>query len=98
MMAVAAWRVWLRGGWVRQTKVLGLFLLQWALNALWTPLFFGLHRPGLALAEILVLLATILATLRTFWRVDRPAGFLLLPYAAWVAFAAVLNWTIWHMN
>ena len=98
MMAVAAWRVWLCGGWARQKKALGLFLLQWTLNALWSPLFFGLHRPGWALAEILVLLAVILATLRTFWRVDRPAGFLLLPYAAWVAFAAVLNWTIWHMN
>ena len=98
MMAVAAWRVWLQGGWARQKKALGLFLLQWILNALWTPLFFGLHRPGWALAEILVLLATILATLRAFWRVDRPAGVLLLPYAAWVAFATVLNWTIWRMN
>ena len=98
MMAVAAWRVWLCGGWARQKKALGLFLLQWALNALWTPLFFGLHRPGWALAEILVLLTAILATIRVFWRVDRPAGLLLLPYAAWVAFATVLNWTIWRMN
>ena len=98
LMAVAAWRVWRHGGWARQKKALGLFLLQWALNALWTPLFFGLHRPGWALAEILVLLAAILATLRAFWRVDRPAGLLLLPYAAWVVFALVLNWTIWRIN
>lgn len=98
MMAVAAWRVWLQGGWAQQKKALGLFLLQWALNALWTPLFFGLHRPGWALVEILILLAAILATMRTFWRVDRPAGFLLLPYTAWVAFATVLNWTIWRLN
>ena len=75
-----------------------MFVVQWALNALWTPLFFGLHRPGWALAEILVLLAAILATIRAFWRVDRPAGFLLLPYAAWVAFATLLNGTIWWMN
>ena len=61
-------------------------------------LLFGLHRPGWALAEILVLLTAILATIRVFWRVDRPAGLLLLPYAAWVAFATVLNWTIWRMN
>ena len=40
----------------------------------------------------------ILATMRTFWRVDRHAGHLLFPYAAWVAFATVLNWTIWRMN
>ena len=98
MMAVAAWRVWLQGGWARQKKALGLFLLQWALNALWTPLFFGLHRPDWALAEILVLLIAILATLRVFWRVDQLAGPLLLPYAAWVGFATVLNWTIWRMN
>ena len=51
LMAIAAWRVWLQGGWSRQKKALGLFLLQWALNALWTPLFFGLHRPGWALAD-----------------------------------------------
>ena len=98
MMAVAAWRVWLQGGWSQQKTALRLYLLQWAQNALWTPLFFGLHRPGWALAEILVLLAAILATMRAFWHVDRPAGVLLLPYAAWVAFATVLNWTIWMMN
>ena len=98
LMAVAAWRVWRQGGWAKQKVALSLFVVQWALNALWTPLFFGLHRPGWALAEILILLAAILATMRAFWRVDRPAGLLLLPYAAWVAFATVLNWTIWRMN
>lgn len=98
MMAVAAWRVWLRGGWSGQRKALGLFLVQWALNALWTPLFFGLQQPGWALAEILVLLAAIMATLRDFWRIDRPAGLLLLPYAVWVTFASALNGAIWWMN
>ncbi len=98
LMGVAAWRVWRHGGWARQTVALSLFVVQWALNALWTPLFFGLHRPGWALAEILVLLLAILATLRAFWRVDRIAGALLIPYAAWVAFATVLNWAIWQMN
>ena len=97
-MAVAAWRVWRHGGWPRQKAALGLYLLQWSLNALWTPLFFGLHRPDWTLAKILVLLAAILAMMRVFWRVDRPAALLLLPYAAWVAFATVLNWTIWRMN
>ena len=97
-MAVAAWRVWRSGGWARQKAALGLFVVQWTLNALWTPLFFGLHRPDLAPAEILILLIAILATLRAFWRVDRPAGVLLLPYAAWVAFATVLNWRIWRLN
>ena len=45
-MAVAAWLVWREGGWRAQGRALGLFVLQWAVNALWTPLFFGLHRPG----------------------------------------------------
>jgi len=98
MMAVAAWLVWRRGGWPTQRRALNLYLLQWALNALWTPLFFGLHRPGLAFAEIVVLLATILATMLAFWRARRPAGLLLIPYALWVAFAAVLNFTIWQLN
>ena len=98
MMAVAAWRAWRKGGWAKQKAALSLFVVQWALNGLWTPLFFGLHRPGWALAEILVLLAAILTTLRAFWRVDRTAGLLFLPYAAWGAFATVLNWTIWRLN
>lgn len=91
MMAFAAWRVWRQGGWARQKIPLVMFVVPWALNALWTPLFFRLQRPGWALAEILVLLIAILATLRAFWRVDRPAGLLLLPYAAWVVFATLLN-------
>ena len=68
------------------------------LNALWPPLFFGLHRPGLAFAEILVLDLTVLATLIAFWRVKRLAGALLVPYLLWVAFAPVLNGTIWRLN
>lgn len=98
MMAVAAWLVWQRGGWKAQRLPLTLYLVQWALNALWTPLFFGLQRPGLAFAEILVLLAAIIATLIAFWRVSRGAGLLLMPYALWTTFAAVLNFTIWRMN
>jgi len=98
MMAVAAWRVWLLGGWEKQRWPLTLFLIQWALNALWTPLFLGLHLLGWAFAEILVLLACILLTIRAFRPVDRTAAWLLVPYAAWVAFASVLNFTIWRMN
>ena len=98
MMAVAAWRVWLRGGWKEQRVALGLFLAQWALNALWTPLFFGLYLPGWALVEILALFVLILLVIRAFWLADRIAGALLVPYAAWVAFASVLNFTLWRMN
>jgi translocator protein len=98
MMAVAAWLVWQRGGWKAQRQALGLYLLQWALNALWTPLFFGLQRPGLALVEIAALWLTVLATLVAFWHAKRFAGLLLVPYALWVSFAAALNFTIWRLN
>jgi len=97
-MAAAAWFVWREGGWETQRKALALFLAQWLLNALWTPLFFGMHRPGLALAEIIVLWLAIAATLASFWRVSKIAGVLLAPYLAWVSFAAVLNAAIWRLN
>lgn len=98
MMAVAAWLVWQRGGIAAQRRALGLFLTQLALNALWTPLFFGLRQPGLAFAEILLLWLAILATLLAFRRVNRVAAWLLVPYLAWVSFAAVLNGTLWRLN
>ena len=98
LMAVAAWLVWREGGWKTQGRPLGLFLLQWLLDALWTPLFFGMHRPGLAFAEIISLWLAITATLWSFWRVRKLAGLLLVPYLAWVSFAAMLNFAIWRLN
>jgi tryptophan-rich sensory protein len=98
MMAIAAWIVWRVGGWKRQGRALGLFLGQWLLNALWTPLFFGLHLPLLAFVEIVALWVVLLATILAFRRVRMVAAVLLLPYLAWVSFAAVLNFTIWWLN
>lgn len=98
MMAVAAWLVWRQGGFAAQRRPLGWFLTQLALNAAWTPLFFGLHRPDLAFAEILLLAAAIAATIRAFWPVSRAAAWLLAPYLAWAGFAAVLNATLWRLN
>lgn len=98
MMAAAAWLVWREGGWKTQRRALGFFLAQWLLNALWTPLFFGLHQPGFAFAEILALWLLLAMTVTLFWRVKKVAGALLLPYLVWVAFAAVLNFSIWRLN
>lgn len=98
LMAVSAWRIWLQGGWSRQAGVLRLYLAQWALNAAWTPLFFGLRQPGLACAEIAALFCLLFWTVRRFWTVDRAAALLLGPYLAWVGFAGVLNWAIWRLN
>jgi tryptophan-rich sensory protein len=98
MMAVAAWMVWRRGGWGKQRTPLLVFLAQLMLNALWTPLFFGLQRPGLAFAEILLLWLAIVVTIVVFNPVSRPAMLLLVPYLAWVSFAAALNFTLWRLN
>ena len=98
MMAVADWLVWKRGGFATQRTALTRFLVQLALNAAWSPLFFGLQWPGVAFAEILLLWLAILATLVSFWRVSPVASWLLAPYLAWVSFAAVLNFTLWRMN
>ena len=98
MMAVAAWLVWRRGGFRAQRRPLSLFLLQLALNAAWTPLFFGLHWPGLAFAEIVLLCLAAGATLLAFRPISRVASWLLAPYLAWVTFAAVLNFRLWRLN
>ena len=95
MMAVAAWIVWKRDGW---RKPLWLYFVQLVLNAAWTPLFFGMHEIGWAFAEIVLLWFAILITLRAFHGVSKPAAWLLLPYLAWVSFAAFLNFTLWRMN
>ena len=98
MMAVAAWRVWCREKHAGRPAALTLFAVQLGLNLGWSLLFFGLHAPGLALLEIVVLWLAIAATMRAFLRIDAVAGYLLAPYLAWVAFAAVLNLRIWQLN
>jgi tryptophan-rich sensory protein len=95
MMPVAAWLVWKRDGW---RHPLWLYLGQLALNAAWTPTFFGAHQIGWALAVIIALWIAILLTLLAFLRVSKTAGWLLAPYLAWVTFASILNFTLWRMN
>jgi tryptophan-rich sensory protein len=98
LMGIAAWLVWREGGWRRQRGALGLFVLQLAVNALWSWLFFGWHRGALAFADIVLLWLLIVATVIGFWRVRPLAGALLLPYLAWVGFATALNYAVWHLN
>jgi tryptophan-rich sensory protein len=98
MMAVAASLVWNR----RELKIarmgIALFALQLVLNGLWTWIFFGLQSPGLAFADIVLLWLAIAATIAAFWSVNPLAGALLVPYLAWVTFAALLNFVIWQTN
>ena len=94
LMAAAAWLVWRDFEFNLVFFALLLFLIQLLLNAAWTWTFFGLHKIGIALADIAVLWVFILATLTLFWRFIPLAGILLLPYLVWVSFAAILNLTI----
>jgi benzodiazapine receptor len=98
LMAVAAWRVWRAGPESGRRPALALYAVQLLLNLAWSLIFFGLRQPGLALGEVVLLLAAVLATTLVFWRVDRPAGLIMVPYAAWVSFASLLNYEIWRLN
>jgi benzodiazapine receptor len=95
LMAVAAWLVWKRVGFSRP---LAFYFVQLALNAAWTPIFFGAHQLGWALVEIILLWVMISLTLLSFRRVTPTAGWLFVPYLAWVSFATVLNFTLWRLN
>jgi len=98
LMAIAAWLVWKLPSSPLRRSALMIWCLQLALNFLWTFIFFGSHQTGLALLEIALLWLEILATAILFFRLRRPAGWLFVPYLAWVAFAAALNAAIYRMN
>jgi translocator protein len=98
LMGIAAWLVWRVGGFRAAKAALTLFLVQLALNALWSWLFFGWYRGAFAFADILLLWALIVATLIFFWRIRPLAGALLVPYLLWVSFASALNYSVWQLN
>ncbi len=95
MVAVAGWRTWQSEP--RASGMTGWFL-QLALNFIWSPAFFGAHQIGAALIIVTMLLAAILAFIVMRWPRDRTAALLFVPYATWVAFATLLNGSIWILN
>lgn len=104
-MGVASWLVWRAGAdGVRARHAaavrsgLLLYAAQLLANAAWSPIFFGLKRPDLAFLVIVVMWVLIVLTTWRFLRISRMAGLLLVPYAAWVTFAAALNGAIWQLN
>ena len=100
LMAVAAGLVWdkIKEQNEEVKKALAFFLIQLTLNAIWSYLFFGLKNPMLALIEIALLWLMIYETYLKFIKINKTAGYLLIPYLAWVAFAAILNASIWWLN
>lgn len=98
MMAIAAWLVWKESGWTRARHALSLYVIQLALNGLWTWLYFTWRLGAVALFEISVLWLLIAFTAHLFWRHKAIAGILLLPYLAWVGFAGALTLSTWQLN
>jgi len=96
MMAFSLWLYWLSAA--RKPLGLVIFLLQLAANALWSWLFFKWHLGAWALLDVLLLLVLIAASVRLFLPASRLAGYLLLPYLAWVGFASVLTLGVWQLN
>jgi len=97
-MALAAWSVWRRGGWAANRAALTAYAVQLACNLLWSGIFFGLRSPGWALLDIALLWLALLATTVLFFRRSAAAGWLLVPYLAWVTYAAALNAAIVRLN
>lgn len=97
-MAVAVWRIGGSPSAQPRRRATALFAVQLALNAVWSQAFFGFESPLLGLALILLLTVSLAATLTAFWRLDRVAGALLVPYLAWVVYATALNAAIVALN
>jgi tryptophan-rich sensory protein len=97
-IAVSGWLVWRTAGFAAGASALAVFAVQLVLNGLWSAIFFGLRRPGLACAEIAGLWLAIVATIFVFHPIDATAAYLLVPYLGWVTFAVALNFQVWRLN
>jgi tryptophan-rich sensory protein len=95
-IAIAGWLVWKQVG--LRPSVFAFFAVQLVLNAAWSWIFFGAHRIGLALVDIILLWIAIVGTIVTFFAVVPLAGWLLVPYLLWVSFATALNFSVWRLN
>ncbi len=98
MIAVSGWLVWREAGFAGAALPQSVYGLQLILNAAWTPLFFGLHRPDLGFVDIALVWLSVVATIVLFVPIHVGAALLLMPYLAWVTFAAALNFAVWRLN
>ena len=98
MIAIAGWLIWRDFGFGDASGAFTLYFLQLLLNMLWSPLFFGLKRPDIAMAELVFLWVSIAMTIAAFWSLSETAALLLVPYFAWVTFAGALNFALWRLN
>ena len=97
-MAIAMWRVWSQQHRRNIQQAVVLYHVQLLLNFVWTVLFFGFQSPGIAFAEIILLQLCNIATALSFYKIDKLAGLIFVPYILWVSFASILNFFIWIAN
>ncbi len=98
-MALAVWFVYRTEAPVAEKrKAYVLFFAGLLVNGFWSYFFFGCHSPATALLDLVVLLAVIVATVVTFYRIRRVAGIVRIPYLLWSLYALTLNVAIWSLN
>ena len=99
LMGIALYLVLQKHWYRKEVKVaVYIFSVQLLLNALWSPVFFGAQKLGLALVIIALMWVSIVATIIAFYKVRKRAAYLLIPYLAWVSFATYLNFALWRLN
>lgn len=98
LMGISLYLVWNKKGSAGIKIPLIIFFAQLFFNTIWSILFFGLESPVLALIDIKILLILIIITMFSFYKVSKPAAFLMIPYLLWVSFATVLNYYIVKLN
>ena len=98
MIAVAGWLIWRQAGFAGAGLPLAVYAVQLILNAAWSPLFFGLHRPDLGFIDIVLVWVSVIATIVLFYPIHVVGALLPVPYLAWVTFATALSFTVWRLN
>jgi translocator protein len=99
LMGISLYLVWKKGFKNKKIKdAIYLFGIQLFLNAIWSPVFFGVHSLLLALVIIVAMWFYIIKTIKAFAKIDKTASYLLYPYLAWVSFASILNFSVWFLN
>ncbi|OWK71098.1 TspO/MBR family protein [Pedobacter sp. AJM] len=99
LIGIAAYLVWVkRDRIVHFPRTVAVYFIQLILNLAWSFIFFYLHEIGFALAEIIVLLAVIILNAMMFYKIDKWAGLLFIPYILWVSFASFLTYNLFILN
>ena len=99
LMGISIYLIWQRIEENKKTRgAMWLFWVHLFFNAIWSIIFFGLHNPGLAFINIIVIWILIIVLMFKFWPINKWSTYLLIPYFIWVSFASVLNYFIWYLN